>query len=67
MYGALVEEKMKSGMLTGKCVTSVDGVKSIQWVQQQAEEFGLTQARICRNLLNEMIQLKMKQSPEISG
>ena len=59
MYGALVRERMKSGKLTGKCLTAVYGAAAVEWVKQQAEEQEVTEARICRDLLNEMIQTKM--------
>ena len=59
MYGALVREKMKSGKLTGKCLTAVYGSAAVEWVKQQAEEQEVTEARICRDLLNEAIQRKM--------
>ncbi len=61
MYGSLTRENLKSGMLTGKCYVTVEGQKLVDWVSRQAQEEGLTESRICRNLLNEMIKLKMAE------
>jgi hypothetical protein len=59
LYGALILEVKKTGMKTGRCVTSVDGAEAIAWVQAEAKKLCLTEIRFCRNLLNSVIAQKM--------
>lgn len=59
LYGALILEIKKTGLNTGRCVTSVDGAEAISWVQAEAKKQCLTEIRFCRNLLNAVITQKM--------
>ena len=58
-YGALILETKRAGLVTGRCVTSVDGAEAIAWVQAEAKKLCLTEIRFCRTLLNTVIAQKM--------
>ena len=59
LYGALTLEVKKTGLKTGRCVTSVDGAEAIAWVQSEAKRLCLTEIRFCRNILNSAIAQQM--------
>ena len=55
-HGGLQLYERVTGMKIGRCVIVIEGEEAIRWVQRRAKEASQTETKVCRRMVNDLIQ-----------